>query len=145
MIGQRQGGFLNFAQQAVGRCASHIWFERTEAKDRQLVRKKLQAHVNDESKLPILIFPEGTCINNSSVMLFKKGSFEASFCLKTVESANRRLALQVADVVYPIAMKYDNRLGDAFWVCETTRGRRSQQRRGFRIAANKAISLISSA
>lgn len=24
--------------------------------------------------------------------------------------------VQVADVVYPIALKYDNRLGDAFWV-----------------------------
>lgn len=36
----------------------------------------LREHVEDENKLPILIFPEGTCINNTSVMLFKKGSFE---------------------------------------------------------------------
>jgi glycerol-3-phosphate O-acyltransferase 3/4 len=43
------------------------------------------------------IFPEGTCINNTAVMLFKKGSFE------------------VSDVVHPIAMRYDLRLGDAFW------------------------------
>ncbi|KAI6179811.1 Phospholipid/glycerol acyltransferase domain-containing protein [Aphelenchoides besseyi] len=94
MIGQRQGGFLGFIQKAVSRCAHHIWFERTEAKDRSLVRKKLQEHVNDPNKLPILIFPEGTCINNTSVMMFKKGSFET---------------------VHPIALKYDNRLGDAFW------------------------------
>ena len=33
-------------------------------------------HVEDPNKLPILIFPEGTCINNTSVMQFKKGSFE---------------------------------------------------------------------
>ncbi|CAK5107112.1 unnamed protein product [Meloidogyne enterolobii] len=47
--------------------------------------------------MPILIFPEGTCINNTSVMLFKKGSFE------------------VSSVVHPIALKYDSRLGDPFW------------------------------
>lgn len=34
--------------------------------------------MNDPNKLPILIFPEGTCINNTSVMMFKKGSFEVS-------------------------------------------------------------------
>ena len=32
-----------------------------------------------ENKMPILIFPEGTCINNTSVMQFKKGSFEVGF------------------------------------------------------------------
>jgi len=36
---------------------------------------------------PILIFPEGTCINNTSVMQFKKGSFE------------------VGGVIYPVAIK----------------------------------------
>ena len=37
---------------------------------------RLREHVEDPDKLPILIFPEGTCINNTSVMQFKKGSFE---------------------------------------------------------------------
>ena len=37
---------------------------------------RLKEHVEDPDKLPILIFPEGTCINNTSVMQFKKGSFE---------------------------------------------------------------------
>uniref|UniRef100_A0AAF5DPT7 Phospholipid/glycerol acyltransferase domain-containing protein n=1 Tax=Strongyloides stercoralis TaxID=6248 RepID=A0AAF5DPT7_STRER len=48
----------------------------------------MQEHVNDPKKLPILIFPEGTCINNTSI----------------------------ASVIYPIAMKYDARLGDAFGI-----------------------------
>ena len=39
---------------------------------------RLKEHVEDPNKLPILIFPEGTCINNTSVMQFKKGSFEIS-------------------------------------------------------------------
>ncbi|KAI6227395.1 Phospholipid/glycerol acyltransferase domain-containing protein [Aphelenchoides fujianensis] len=86
MIGQKQGGFLGFIQKAVSRPKTGV-----------SSAKFCKEHVNDPKKLPILIFPEGTCINNTSVMMFKKGSFE------------------VSDVVHPIAMKYDNRLGDAFW------------------------------
>lgn len=79
---------------------------------------RLSDHVEDKSKLPILIFPEGksflmgikitetfhdssvrpipltptvlppgTCINNTSVMMFKKGSFE------------------IGSTVYPVAIK----------------------------------------
>lgn len=40
---------------------------------------RLKEHVEDENKLPIIIFPEGTCINNTSVMMFKKGSFEVDY------------------------------------------------------------------
>ncbi|VDN19230.1 unnamed protein product [Gongylonema pulchrum] len=65
--------------------------------DTKLAGVELQEHVDDPSLLPIIIFPEGTCINNTSVMMFKKGSFE------------------VSSTIYPIAMKYDSRLGDAFW------------------------------
>lgn len=53
--------------------------------------------MEDPTKLPILIFPEGTCINNTSVMQFKKGSFE------------------VGGTIYPVAIKYDPKFGDAFW------------------------------
>ena len=48
---------------------------------------RLKAHVQDQNKLPVLIFPEGTCINNTSVMMFKKGSFE------------------VGGTIYPVAVK----------------------------------------
>ncbi|KAL4693711.1 hypothetical protein H8959_012976, partial [Pygathrix nigripes] len=40
--------------------------------------------------------PEG-CINNTLVMMFKKGSFE------------------IGATVYPLAIKYDHQFGDAFW------------------------------
>ncbi|KAK2706268.1 glycerol-3-phosphate acyltransferase 3-like isoform X1 [Artemia franciscana] len=97
LIGQRHGGFLGIIQRALARASSHIWFERAEAKDRVAVAKRLKEHVEDPDKLPILIFPEGTCINNTSVMQFKKGSFE------------------VGGTIYPVAIKYDARFGDAFW------------------------------
>uniref|UniRef100_A0A2K6F4B0 Glycerol-3-phosphate acyltransferase 3 n=1 Tax=Propithecus coquereli TaxID=379532 RepID=A0A2K6F4B0_PROCO len=39
----------------------------------------------------------GTCINNTSVMMFKKGSFE------------------IGGTIHPVAIKYNPQFGDAFW------------------------------
>lgn len=97
MVGQVHGGLLGVVQRAMVRSCPHVWFERSEMKDRHLVTKRLKDHVNDKTKLPILIFPEGTCINNTSVMMFKKGSFE------------------IGGTIYPVTIKYDLKFGDAFW------------------------------
>ncbi|XP_041666514.1 glycerol-3-phosphate acyltransferase 4 isoform X1 [Cheilinus undulatus] len=97
MVGQVHGGLLGMIQRAMVKSSPHIWFERSEVKDRHLVAKRLSDHVADKTKQPILMFPEGTCINNTSVMMFKKGSFE------------------IGCTVYPVAIKYDPRFGDAFW------------------------------
>uniref|UniRef100_A0A4W4ESP4 Phospholipid/glycerol acyltransferase domain-containing protein n=1 Tax=Electrophorus electricus TaxID=8005 RepID=A0A4W4ESP4_ELEEL len=97
MVGQTHGGLMGIIQRSMVKACPHIWFERSEIKDRHLVAKRLSDHVEDKNKLPILIFPEGTCINNTSVMMFKKGSFE------------------IASTIYPVAIKYDPRFGEAFW------------------------------
>ncbi|XP_030593597.1 glycerol-3-phosphate acyltransferase 3-like [Archocentrus centrarchus] len=97
MVGQVHGGLMGVVQRAMVRSCPHVWVERSEMKDRHLVTKRLRDHVNDKTKLPILIFPEGTCINNTSVMMFKKGSFE------------------IGATIYPVAIKYDPKFGDAFW------------------------------
>ncbi|KAF4026219.1 hypothetical protein G4228_018282 [Cervus hanglu yarkandensis] len=97
MVGQVHGGLMGVIQRAMVKACPHVWFERSEVKDRHLVARRLTEHVQDKSKLPILIFPEGTCINNTSVMMFKKGSFE------------------IGATVYPVAIKYDPQFGDAFW------------------------------
>ncbi|XP_071664079.1 glycerol-3-phosphate acyltransferase 3 isoform X3 [Patagioenas fasciata] len=97
MVGQVHGGLMGVIQSATVKACPHVWFERSEIKDRHLVTKRLREHVADKSKLPILIFPEGTCINNTSVMMFKKGSFE------------------IGGTIYPVAIKYDPQFGDAFW------------------------------
>ncbi|XP_077457495.1 glycerol-3-phosphate acyltransferase 3-like [Stigmatopora argus] len=97
MVGQVHGGLIGLVQRAMVRSCPHVWFERAEMKDRHLVTKRLKDHVNDKTKLPILIFPEGTCVNNTSVMMFKKGSFE------------------IGATIYPVAIKYDPKFGDAFW------------------------------
>ncbi|XP_073963952.1 glycerol-3-phosphate acyltransferase 4 isoform X1 [Choristoneura fumiferana] len=97
LIGQRHGGFLGLLQRALARASPHIWFERSEVKDRHAVARRLKEHISVPDNPPILIFPEGTCINNTSVMQFKKGSFE------------------VGGLIYPVAIKYDPRFGEAFW------------------------------
>lgn len=97
MIGQQHRGFLGLLQRALTRASSHIWFERSEVKDRSAVAERIREHIESPNRPPILIFPEGTCINNTSVMQFKKGSFE------------------VGCTIYPVAIRYDPRFGDAFW------------------------------
>ncbi|XP_041825229.1 glycerol-3-phosphate acyltransferase 3 isoform X1 [Melanotaenia boesemani] len=97
MVGQIHGGLLGVIQRSMVKSCPHVWFERSEMKDRHAVTSRLRAHVAAKTKLPILIFPEGTCINNTSVMMFKKGSFE------------------IGGTIYPVAIKYDPRFGDAFW------------------------------
>ncbi|KAG1657697.1 Glycerol-3-phosphate acyltransferase 3 [Nymphon striatum] len=97
LVGQSHEGFLEIIQRALGKATNHVWFERSEVRDRTAVARRLKMHVEDKENLPILIFPEGTCINNTSVMMFKKGSFE------------------VGGIIYPVAIKYDPKFGDAFW------------------------------
>ncbi|XP_073333640.1 glycerol-3-phosphate acyltransferase 3 [Pagrus major] len=97
MVGQIHGGLMGVIQRSMVKSCPHVWFERSEMKDRHAVTSRLRAHVAAKTKLPILIFPEGTCINNTSVMMFKKGSFE------------------IGGTIYPVTIKYDPRFGDAFW------------------------------
>ncbi|KAF7841621.1 glycerol-3-phosphate acyltransferase 9 [Senna tora] len=74
-----------------------IWFNRTEAKDREIVAKKLRDHVQGADNNPLLIFPEGTCVNNHYTVMFKKGAFE------------------LGCTVCPVAIKYNKIFVDAFW------------------------------
>ncbi|XP_027204454.2 glycerol-3-phosphate acyltransferase 3-like [Dermatophagoides pteronyssinus] len=96
LIGQSHSGFLGILQRIISRSSDHIWFDRFQINDRLAVSRRLRQHT-EEKKMPILIFPEGTCINNSAVMMFKKGSFE------------------IGATIYPVAIKYDARFGDPFW------------------------------
>jgi glycerol-3-phosphate O-acyltransferase 3/4 len=49
---------------------------------------RIKQHVNNEKNLPLLLFPEGVCVNNEYCVMFKKGAFE------------------LGATVYPIAIKY---------------------------------------
>jgi len=97
ILGQKHSGFLGWCMDTISKSAKHVWFERSEASDRKFVAKRMMEHISDDRNYPILLFPEGTCINNTSVMMFKKGSFE------------------LPTTVYPVAIKYNPWFGDAFW------------------------------
>lgn len=97
LTGQRHGGWLGYACERLSRIVPHLWFERSSSADRSHVKETLAAHARNPRNPPTLIFPEGVCVNNTAVVMFKKGAFEA------------------ADTIHPIAMRYAAKYGDAFW------------------------------
>lgn len=101
MVGQKTGGILGVFMSALSKSSTHIWFERTQAKERAAVARRLREHAQNSRLPPILIFPEGCCVNNTAVMQFKKGAFELD------------------STIYPIAIRFDPRYGDAFWYQDT--------------------------
>jgi len=88
IIGQKQPGLMGIAEERLLSALGGIWFERKDANDRSYVAQRLKEHLKDERNSPLLIFPEGTCVNNEYCIQFKKGAFE------------------LGAVVYPIAIKY---------------------------------------
>eukprot|EP00270_Netrium_digitus_P009440 TRINITY_DN2867_c0_g1_i1.p1 TRINITY_DN2867_c0_g1~~TRINITY_DN2867_c0_g1_i1.p1 ORF type:complete len:409 (+),score=94.78 TRINITY_DN2867_c0_g1_i1:152-1378(+) len=97
VIMQKHPGWVGFLQTTVLESLGCIWFNRTEAKDRAIVAEKLRKHVQSHDSNPLLIFPEGTCVNNEYTVMFKKGAFE------------------LGSDVCPIAIKYNKIFVDAFW------------------------------
>ena len=55
-----------------------VWFNRGESEDKRATADRMVAHVREPSnaKFPLLIFPEGTCVNNEYVVQFKKFVFQ---------------------------------------------------------------------
>ncbi|XP_071321283.1 glycerol-3-phosphate acyltransferase 4 isoform X3 [Trachinotus anak] len=114
LVGQVHGGLMGMIQRAMVKSSPHIWFERSEVKDRHLVAKRLGDHVADKTKQPILVFPEGTCINNTSVMMFKKGSFEIGCTVYPVAIKEGEDAVQFANRV-KAAIAAQGGLVDLIW------------------------------
>ncbi|KAI8533249.1 hypothetical protein RHMOL_Rhmol11G0282900 [Rhododendron molle] len=97
VIMQKHPGWVGLLQSTVLESVGCIWFNRSEAKDREIVARKLRDHVHGADSNPLLIFPEGTCVNNHYSVMFKKGAFE------------------LGCTVCPIAIKYNKIFVDAFW------------------------------
>uniref|UniRef100_A0A8D0Q8K3 Glycerol-3-phosphate acyltransferase 4 n=1 Tax=Sus scrofa TaxID=9823 RepID=A0A8D0Q8K3_PIG len=95
MVGQVHGGLMGVIQRAMVKACPHVWFERSEVKDRHLVAKRLTEHVQDKSKLPILIFP--------------------SFLPDPTAVASFRQSQVCALAQLPTVLQYDPQFGDAFW------------------------------
>ena len=97
LVGQRHLGWVGFVQQNILNSLQCIWFDRGETRDKEYVKRRLTEHVKDTSRNPLLVFPEGTCVNNKFCIQFKKGVF------------------QLGVPVYPIAIKYNQTITDCFW------------------------------
>eukprot|EP00249_Psilotum_nudum_P021534 c28146_g1_i1 orf=516-1382(-) len=97
VIMQKHPGWVGLLQTTILESVGCIWFNRTEAKDREIVSRKIKQHIEDPNNNPLLIFPEGTCVNNEYTVMFKKGAFE------------------LGCTVCPIAIKYNKIFVDAFW------------------------------
>ncbi|EGC35520.1 hypothetical protein DICPUDRAFT_97873 [Dictyostelium purpureum] len=98
MVGQKHKGLLGFIQDYILNCIGCLWFDRAESKDRLLVAQQISKHIENENNDPLLIFPEGVCVNNQYCVMFKKGAFE----LPNV-------------TIHPVAIKYNTLYVDAFW------------------------------
>lgn len=95
-VSENHGGLFYFLFQLILARNGSIAFKRCEKLDRALVKKKMNEHVN-KNKLPMLVFPEGTCVNNEYSVMFQKGVFELD-----VE-------------ICPVSIRYKRRLLDPYW------------------------------
>lgn len=96
-VAQQQGGLYGFLQKEVLTLNGSLMFNRNEKRDRTFISKKMYDHVHDPSRSPLLIFPEGVCVNNEYTVLFHKGAFELDAW------------------VCPVAIKYDKSKFDPYW------------------------------
>ena len=96
-IMQLHPGWVGFLQTRALGCLGCLWFNRTEVRDRALVAGRMRAHVAAADASPLLIFPEGTCVNNRYCVMFKRGAFD------------------LGARVCPVAIRYDPVFVDAFW------------------------------
>eukprot|EP01029_Cantina_marsupialis_P025179 TRINITY_DN6623_c0_g1_i1.p1 TRINITY_DN6623_c0_g1~~TRINITY_DN6623_c0_g1_i1.p1 ORF type:complete len:547 (-),score=164.37 TRINITY_DN6623_c0_g1_i1:173-1813(-) len=97
VVGQKHKGFVGFLQDTACSALNPVWFERGETRNRQAAFRKFQEHVKNPSNLPLLVFPEGTCVNNEYVVQFKKGVFDLD------------------TVICPVAIKYNRIFSDCYW------------------------------
>lgn len=98
VVGQHHPGWVGFLQDHVLNSLNCVWFNRGEASDRRVVADRLKAHAHDSTRKPLLVFPEGTCVNNEYVVQFKKGVFELGVPIN------------------PVAIKYNKvRAGAGWW------------------------------
>jgi len=97
VVGQAHPGLMGFIQKHCLGSMGCLWFNRNESKDRLMVAQKIKEHIQNSNNNPLLIFPEGVCVNNEYCVMFKKGAFE------------------IGAVVYPIAIRYNKTFVDAYW------------------------------
>ncbi|KAI9025901.1 hypothetical protein CLU79DRAFT_743665 [Phycomyces nitens] len=95
----RHGGALGFLQNYGLNFLHSMTFDRSNLEERKHLSERLKKHVMnpDTWPNPMVIFPEGTCVNNQYAIRFQKGAF------------------QLGVKVCPVGIKYDRVWGDPYW------------------------------
>ncbi len=96
-VAQVHGGLFGFLQRHALHLNGSLFFYRDESKDREKLARKMREHTQNWKRSPLIIFPEGTCVNNEYTVLFHKGAFE------------------LGCAICPVAIKYNKRLLDPYW------------------------------
>ena len=65
----------DWIQTVVLKSLNCIWFNRNEQKDRNQATQRIKDHIANINNPRLLIFPEGTCVNNKYCIQFKQGTF----------------------------------------------------------------------
>ncbi|EPR78448.1 1-acyl-sn-glycerol-3-phosphate acyltransferase [Spraguea lophii 42_110] len=86
------GFFFNFFLKRNG----SISFDRSKKEDKATIKDRIKQLVSI-SKSPLLIFPEGVCVNNKYSVLFQRGAFD--------------LGVKVV----PVALNYHKKILDPYW------------------------------
>jgi len=99
-VGQLQSSrpSIKWVQVEFLRSLACIWFNRSERTDRAAAMRRIKEHISTEDTPRLIIFPEGTCVNNEYCIQFKKGAFS--------------LGCEVC----PVAIKYNPSFIDAYWI-----------------------------
>ncbi|KAH6593467.1 hypothetical protein BASA61_004304 [Batrachochytrium salamandrivorans] len=100
-VAQTHGGLIGYFEHSVLTLNGSLMFNRNEKNDRSVLSRKMREHVANPSNVPLLIFPEGTCVNNEYTVLFHKGAFD------------------LGALVVPVAIKYNKSWSDAYWHSKT--------------------------
>ncbi|KAI8064728.1 hypothetical protein BC940DRAFT_241903 [Gongronella butleri] len=95
----RHTGALGFLQNNGLNYLNSMTFDRSNLLERKQLSDRLREHVMNPTTWPnpMIIFPEGTCVNNKYTIRFQKGAFE--------------LGVKVC----PVGLRYDSAYGSPYW------------------------------
>ncbi|OIR58998.1 MAG: 1-acyl-SN-glycerol-3-phosphate acyltransferase [Amphiamblys sp. WSBS2006] len=76
VIMQAHFGVLGFIQRWFFPVTDSVCFERGSGESRARAKRALRQKMQERRGFPLLVFPEGTCVNNRFLLRFQKGVFE---------------------------------------------------------------------
>jgi len=97
VVAQKHGGWIGFFQDVVLSAIDGIWFDRSDKENKGSVARLISEHALDPDRVPVLVFPEGTCVNNKHVIMFRKHVFDLDVPIN------------------PVAIKYNDIFVPGYW------------------------------